>query len=57
MECGTRPSGWFRGSRGEAWDIGAGAAALRGCCNTLTSSSTSNADAIAAIPGRVTVHC
>ena len=35
----------------------AGACARRGCWSTETRSSTSRADAIGAMPGRVTVHC
>lgn len=38
-------------------EVVAGASAPCGCWIIETKSSTKRADAIAAIPGRVTVHC
>jgi hypothetical protein len=65
--CGTKPRGWTKESSEEAADCegseadeegcGAGARGPSGCCRMDTRSSTSRADAIGAIPGRVTVHC
>ena len=41
----------------ELFVAGAGAWAPSGCCKRLVRSSTRKADAIAAMPGLVTVHC
>jgi len=58
-----RPRGWEGGSR---WGSlleedeeaeGADARGPSGCCKIETRVSTRRAEAIGAIPGRVTVHC
>lgn len=53
--CGTSPRGWS--PRSSLLEAEAGAAGHCGCWRSDTSSSTNRADAIAATPGRVTVHC
>jgi len=58
-----RPSGWEGGSRwGSGFEEdgegeGASARAPSGCCRIETRVSTRRAEAMGAIPGRVTVHC
>jgi hypothetical protein len=68
--CGTTPSGCIKSSAAsldvaeanggleeDEGGFGAGARAPSGCWRIETSSSTSKAEAMGAMPGRVTVHC
>ena len=48
---------WLKGAYLAVVDFGAGAWAPRGCWSSETRVSTRRADAMGAIPGRVTVHC